>query len=92
MEADHREGSDSALRVLRSATQEVEVLRSGSLNPSAARLHILRVANSVDRALRRMLRDDESADLSLRLKALAPDEIRIDAVLAELRRGDQLPM
>lgn len=92
MDADHREGSDSALRVLRSAAKEIEALRSGSLSPSAARLHILRVANSVDRSLRRMLRDDESADLSLRLKALAPDEIRIDAVLAELRRGDRLPM
>jgi tetratricopeptide (TPR) repeat protein len=39
-----------------------------------------------------MLRDDESADLSLRLKALAPDELRADTVLAELRRRESLPM
>lgn len=92
MDADHQEGNDSALRALKSAADEVGALRSGSLSPSAARLHVLRVANSVDRSLRRMLRDDEDADLTLRLKALAPDEIRIDGVLAELRRGDRLPM
>ncbi len=89
---DHRQGSDSALRALRAASDEVEALRSGSLNPSAARIHVLRVANSVDRSLRRLLRDDEGVDLSLRLKSLAPDEIRIDAVLAELRRADLVPM
>lgn len=89
---DHRQGSDSALRALRAASDEVEALRSGSLSSSAARIHVLRVANSVDRALRRLLRDDEGIDLSLRLKALAPEEIRIDAVLAELRRADRVPM
>ena len=46
----------------------------------------------MDRSLRRLLRDDEGVDLALRLKALAPDEIRVDAILAELRRVDRVPM
>lgn len=82
----------SALRALRTAAGEVEELRRGGLDPAVARGYILRVANAVDRALRRMLRDDEAADLDIRLRALAPDELRADEVLAELRRIDRLPM
>ncbi|MQA88639.1 MAG: tetratricopeptide repeat protein [Gemmatimonas sp.] len=52
----------------------------------------MRVANSVDRALRRLLRDDERAELSVRLKALAPDEMESADVLAELRRTERLSM
>jgi tetratricopeptide (TPR) repeat protein len=85
-------GSESALRALRSAREEVEALRRGGAPPAEARGYVLRVANAVDRALRRLLRDDEAADLSIRLKALAPDELRSDAVLAELRRNERLPM
>jgi tetratricopeptide (TPR) repeat protein len=80
------------LRSLRSARDEIEMLRRGSLAPAEERGCILRVANAVDRALRRMLRDDETADLTVRLTALAPDELRTDAVLAELRRNDRLPL
>ena len=40
--------------------------------------------------LRRLLRDDEEADLELRLSALAPDELRPDKVLAELRQLDRI--
>ena len=83
-------GKAAALRVLRAASEEVDALSRGTLSPEGERRHILRVANAVDRSLRRLLRDDERADLSIRLKALAPDEIRPDAVLAELRRTDRL--
>jgi tetratricopeptide (TPR) repeat protein len=84
--------SEAAVRALRGANEEIEALRAGGLEPEDARGYILRVANAVDRSLRRYLRDDEAADLSLRLKALAPDELRSDAVLAELRRNERLPM
>jgi tetratricopeptide (TPR) repeat protein len=53
---------------------------------------VLRIINAVDRCLRRVLRDDPAARVEIRLKALAPDEIRIDAVLAELRRNERIPM
>ncbi|HUE95159.1 MAG TPA: tetratricopeptide repeat protein [Longimicrobiaceae bacterium] len=84
--------SSSALRSLRAASEEVDALSRGALSPEGERRHILRVANAVDRSLRRLLRDDDRADLSIRLRALAPDEIQADAVLAELRRNDRLPM
>ena len=82
----------SAMRALQAANAEVEALRSGPDAVEDTRGLILRVANAIDRSLRRMLRDDESADLSIRLKALAPDELRTDSVLAELRRNERLPM
>jgi tetratricopeptide (TPR) repeat protein len=85
-------GGDSALRALHAADAAVEKLRAGQLSPEEARGYLLRVVNAVDRSLRRLLRDDEAADLSIRLKALAPDELRTDAVLSELRRNDRIPM
>jgi tetratricopeptide (TPR) repeat protein len=91
--ADGRMGeSEAALRVLQSARDEVEALRSTGIDPATMRGLILRVANTVDRSLRRLLRDQEGVDLSLRLKALAPDELRSDVVLAELRRSERLPV
>ncbi len=85
--------SGAAARALQSASGEVEALRGGALDPDVdPRRPILRVANAVDRSLRRILRDDTAADLDVRLKALVPDEMRSDAVLAELRRHDRLPM
>ena len=85
-------GSEAALRVLGGAGDDVIALRDGTLLPETARGHILRLSNAIDRSLRRLLRDDESAEMSVRLKALAPDELRVDSVLAELRRNDRLPM
>jgi tetratricopeptide (TPR) repeat protein len=82
----------AAMRALQAARPEVEALRRGPGPSDDSRGLIMRVANAVDRSLRKMLRDDETADLSLRLKALAPDELRTDAVLAELRRNERLPM
>lgn len=87
-----RADGESALRVLRSARDEVEMLRAGGLEPEVERGLILRVANTVDRSLRRLLRDQEEVELELRLRALAPDELRSDEVLSELRRVERLPM
>lgn len=84
--------SMSALRVLRAADEEIEALRGTGADPGVTRGLILRVANAIDRSLRRLLRDQNSVDLSLRLRALAPDEMRSDEVLAELRRCERLPM
>src|SRR5690606_1559444 len=41
-------------------------------------------------SLRRLLRDFPAAALQVRLRALAPDELRADEVLAELRQHDQI--
>ncbi len=84
--------SGAARRALDSATREVEALRSGDAIPGDPRRPILRIINAVDRSLRRILRDDPAANLEVRLKALAPDEIRIDSVLSELRRIESIPM
>lgn len=84
--------SEAALRALVSADEQIEALSRGSLSPGGERQHILRVSNAVDRALRRLLRDDDRAEISLRLKALAPDEMPAEAVLSELRRVDRLPV
>jgi tetratricopeptide (TPR) repeat protein len=85
-------GSEAALRALRAAGEEIEALRRGPWEGPEARGRVLRVANAIDRALRRYLRDDEDADLSVRLQALAPDEMSADAVLGELRRNERISM
>lgn len=92
MPAGSTPAGESALRILRSTQPEVEALRSNALQPPEIRGLILRVGNAIDRSLRRMLRDDEAAELRVRLSALAPDELRADEVLAELRRNDRLPV
>lgn len=76
--------------MLESARTEVDALRSGGVEPAVERGLILRVTNAIDRALRRLLRDAESADLTVRLKALAPDELDAESVLGELRRIDRI--
>lgn len=90
-----REGNDpsaAALRALRSAHEPVAALRAGSLDGHGRRRAVLEIADSVEMALRRRLRDSEGLPLELRLKALAPDELRPDEVLAELRQHDLLRM
>lgn len=86
-----RGGSDAALRALHAARDEAAELRA-PIAPEAARGRVLRVANSVDRALRRLLRDDERASLEVRLSALAVDEIDAEAVLGELRSNDRIAL
>ncbi|MEX2571553.1 MAG: tetratricopeptide repeat protein [Gemmatimonadota bacterium] len=90
--ADSGNGSEAALRPLRAVEDEVDALRRHGRGATEARGRVMRVANGVDRSLRRLLRDDERAELEVRLKALAPDELSSDQVLGELRRNDRLPM
>jgi len=83
---------DSARRALHAASEEIEALREGPWTGPESRGRVLRVANAVDRALRRLLRDDEYAALDIRLRALAPDETTTESVLSELRRNERLSM
>jgi tetratricopeptide (TPR) repeat protein len=82
----------AALRALRSAAPEIAALRHGPWDDPETRGRILRVSNAIDRSLRRLLRDDDEADLEVRLRALAPDEMSPEAVLGELRRNERLSM
>jgi tetratricopeptide (TPR) repeat protein len=79
---------ESTLRPLRSVALDLESLRAGEVRAGA----VVRVARAAEAALRRMLRDDPTAPVELRLKALSPDDLPTDALLAELRRRDRLPM
>ena len=83
---------DSALRPLRNADPAVTALRAGGLPESEARAAVVQVAAAVEMSLRRLLRDFPGAALQVRLRALAPDELRADEVLAELRQHDQISM
>jgi tetratricopeptide (TPR) repeat protein len=78
----------SALRPLHQATADVAVLRAGAPDPEVRQAAILRVIEAVEWTLRRVLRDDPVAPLKARLSALAPDEIRPDEVLNEVRQHD----
>jgi len=66
----------------------VEALRGGA---SSAAL-VVRVARAAETTLRRMLRDDPTAPVELRLRALSPDDLPTAELLAELRRRNRLPM
>src|SRR5690606_9016598 len=57
---------------------------------SETRTAVVQVAAAVEMSLRRLLRDFPTAALQVRLRALAPDELRADEVLAELRQHDQI--
>jgi tetratricopeptide (TPR) repeat protein len=81
---------ESALAPLRAAHGALAVLRGKSGDPAEERSAILQVADAVESALRRLLRDDESAPLPLRLRALAPDELAAEALIAELRQRDRI--
>jgi tetratricopeptide (TPR) repeat protein len=78
----------SALRPLHQAAADVALLRGGSAEPAARQPALLRVIEAVEWTLRRVLRDDPVAPLRARLSALAPDEIRTDEVLNEVRQHD----
>ncbi|CAN5706722.1 hypothetical protein BH23GEM8_BH23GEM8_13380 [soil metagenome] len=78
----------SALRPLHQAAADVAVLRAGSPDTAEGNAAMLRVIEAVEWTLRRLLRDDPVAPLPARLSALAPDEIRPDEVLSEVRQHD----
>jgi tetratricopeptide (TPR) repeat protein len=79
---------DSVLRPLRAVEVDVDALRASPARAGA----VVRIARAAETALRRMLRDDPTAPVDLRLRALSADDLPTDALLAELRRRDRLPM
>jgi tetratricopeptide (TPR) repeat protein len=74
---------------LAESAADVAALREGGAPGPRSLIH---VAHAAEHALRRMLRDDPTAPVELRLRALAPEELSLDALLAELRRHDRIPM
>lgn len=80
----------SALRPLRNVAATTAALRSGSVADDEISAAVIRVAAAVEMSLRRLLRDHPHAALQVRLRALAPDELRADEVLAELRQHDRI--
>ncbi|HET6230238.1 MAG TPA: tetratricopeptide repeat protein [Longimicrobiaceae bacterium] len=81
---------ESTLRPLRAAEQELWALRGG--DEGARARAVVRLAGAVETTLRRLLRDDPTAPVDLRLRALSPDDLPAEAMLAELRQRDRLPM
>lgn len=79
---------ESTLRPLRQRAPDLEALRAGA--PAAAL--VVRVARAAETTLRRMLRDDPTAPVELRLRALSTDDLPTPDLLAELRRRNRLPM
>lgn len=79
---------ESTLRPLRGRAADVDALRAG--DPAAAL--VVRVARASETTLRRMLRDDPTAPVELRLRALSADDLPTPDLLAELRRRNRLPV
>jgi tetratricopeptide (TPR) repeat protein len=81
---------EAALRPLRTIGAVVASLRRGGLPPDEERSAVIQVASAVEMSLRRVLRDHPDVALPVRLRALAPDELGADEVLAELRQHDRI--
>ncbi|HET7463179.1 MAG TPA: tetratricopeptide repeat protein [Longimicrobium sp.] len=79
---------DNTLKPLRAVEGDVIALRTGQGGAAA----VVRIARAAETVLRRMLRDDPTAPVELRLRALSPDDVSTGELLAELRRRDRLPM
>lgn len=79
---------DSILRPLHQRAADVELLRAGPA-PAGA---VVRVARAAETTLRRMLRDDPTAPVELRLRALSDDDLPAPDLLGELRRRNRLPL
>jgi tetratricopeptide (TPR) repeat protein len=79
---------ENTLKPLRGVEGDVIALRTGKGGAAA----VVRIARAAEGVLRRMLRDDPTAAVELRLRALSPDDLLTGELLAELRRRDRLPM
>jgi predicted Zn-dependent protease len=79
---------ESTLRPLRQRAADVDALRAGAAAPAL----VVRIARASETTLRRMLRDDPTAPVELRLRALSHDDLSTPDLLAELRRRNRLPM
>ena len=82
--------TETTLRPLRRASGAADLLRGGEADPQARRAAVVQLTGAAEATLRRMLRDDPHTPLEVRLKALAPDELPADALVAELRRRDRI--
>lgn len=81
-------GPESTLRPLAQREADLAALRQGTHTAGA----IVRVARAAEATLRRMLRDDLTAPVELRLRALSDDDLPTPDLLAELRRRNRLPL
>jgi tetratricopeptide (TPR) repeat protein len=81
---------DAALKPLRKASGAADLLRGGAADPQARRAAVVQLTGAAEASLRRLLRDDPHIPLEVRLRALAPDELPADALVAELRRRDRI--
>jgi hypothetical protein len=79
---------ENTLKPLRAVEGDVIALRTGKGGAAA----VVRIARAAEGVLRRMLRDDPTASVELRLRALSTDDLSTGELLAELRRRDRLPM
>lgn len=79
---------ESTLRPLGERAADRAALREGAASPGA----VVRVARAVETTLRRMLRDDPTAPVELRLRALSADDLPTAELVAELRRRNRIPM
>lgn len=79
---------ESTLRPLRDRAGDLAALREGTASAGA----VVRVARAAETTLRRMLRDDPTAPVELRLAALSPDDLPAADLLAELRRRSRITM
>lgn len=80
----------AAVRALESATERLTSLEGGVVDGSGRRRALLESTDAIESALRRWLRDSEDVPIAIRLKAQSHEELREDAVLAELRQHDLL--
>lgn len=74
------------LEQTREALAKLETDLSGDAALTALKAGI----DGVEATLRRWLRDDASAALSVRLSALAPDEVPVDRLIGELRQRNRI--
>ena len=79
---------ENTLKPLRAVEGDVIALRTGQGGAAG----VVRIARAAESVLRRMLRDDPTAPVELRLRALSPEDFGTGELLAELRRRDRLPM
>ncbi len=83
---------ESTLRPLRACGDEIALLRGGTGGEGMQAAAVVRLAGAVETTLRRLLRDDPTAPVDLRLRALSPDDLPTDGLLAELRQRDRVPL
>lgn len=90
MDSGSQDERETALRPLRMVGGAIDALRAGTAAGEEARAGVVQVASAVEASLRRVLRDEPGIAMPVRLRALAPDELSADEVLAELRQHDRI--